>query len=307
MINKKIIIAVIYILILVGIITGGFFLYKYIKDQIKFTKFDVGLPGQLFGPKTAQKANNLDPVQVLYWTNKYRNDNNLPSLTINNILVKAANTKTQDMFQKQYFEHVSPDGTTPSKLVSTAGYNYKVTGENLALGDFKDEKDLVDAWMASPGHRANILNTDYTEIGIATGLDTFQDRGKTWISVQEFGHPLADCSMPNSNFLNDINAKKSQYDSLISQINTLSAEASNLNNQANQKIQQGNDIYNQTHDKSQAQTYWDEGTALRTQADADIAKAKELQGQSDSLAAEIKTQSDSYNAQVENYNTCIKQ
>ncbi|AKM82666.1 TPA: CAP domain-containing protein [Candidatus Berkelbacteria bacterium] len=305
--NKKILLTILIVIILGGFCTASYFVYKKYFSKTSTSKITTGLPGQLFGPKTTEKAKTLDPIKVLDWTNKYRADENLLALKTNTVLVTAAQKKTDDMFTNQYFEHVSPTGVSPSDLVSATGYNYKTTGENLALGDFKDEKDLVDAWMASPGHRANILNNEYTEIGIYTGLDTFENRGKTWLAVQEFGKPLPNCKSPNSNILQDINDKKNIYESLASQINALYAEASNMNAQANDKIKQGNEIYTQTEDKTQAQPYWDEGTTLRETADADTAKAKDLQAQADSLSKEIQTESDTYNTQVDKYNTCIKQ
>ena len=197
------------------------------------------------------------------------------------------------MFLKQYFEHNSPSGITPADLVTSVGYKYKVTGENLALGDFKDEKDLVDAWMNSPGHKANILNVDYTEIGVASGLQKYRDWGTTWMSVQEFGKPMPVCDEPNKKTLDDISAEKAEYDSIVSQANSLNA-------QANADIQKGNDIYNSTHDASQAQPYWDNGNQERTQAEDLLAQAKTLQD-------EINSESNNYNTQVLDFNNCIKQ
>lgn len=266
----------------------------------------INLPGKLFGPISPTRAKNLDPDKIIYWTNKYRADNYLPALTKNTNLTTAATAKVDDMFAKQYFEHVSPSGVAPADLVKQSGYNYKTTGENLALGDFKDEKDLVDAWMNSPGHRANILNIDYTEIGVASKLDNFEDRRPTWLSVQEFGKPLPNCPAPDPNTLNDINSKKAEYDSLISQINTLNNEAASLNEQANSKIQQGNDIYAETSDAAQAQPYWDEGNSLRAASQAKSNEANQKIEQSNTLSAEIKSESDTYNAQANTYNECIK-
>lgn len=297
----KIVFTIVLIILLFLIGFGGYLLYKN-KNTLKNLLpkglpglqelGKINLPGTLYGPKSAQKAENLDPDQVIYWTNKYRQDNGLQPLTRNAMLTKAASEKVDDMFKKQYFEHNSPDNTTPAELVLSAGYKYKVTGENLALGDFKDEKDLVDAWMNSPGHRANILNSGYTEIGVATGLNTFQDRGQTWLAVQEFGDPAPNCASPDTSLLNNINSKKAEYENLVSQINSLT-------NQANTDIQKGNDIYAKTHDRSQAQSYWDEGTQLRSQA-------QQLQTQANNLYDEITSESNQYNSQVNSYNQCIK-
>lgn len=306
--QKKIIIILISIIVFLGLLGTTYVLTKkyWTKSVVNLSNSDQnGLPGKLLGPIANQKSTNLDSAIVLKWTNQYRADNGLATLTINDLLVKAAQNKTDDMFKNQYFEHISPSGVTPAQVVTSAGYKYNMTGENLALGDFKDEKDLVDAWMASPGHRANILNTEYTEIGIATGLNTFEDRGKTWLAVQEFGKPLTDCTKADAATLSDLNTKKAEFDSLNSQVTTLNAEASNLNSQANDKIQKGNEIYANTSDKTKAQSYWDEGTALRTQSQAKLAQAKTLQTQAEALQKEIQQESDNYNAQVNTYNACI--
>jgi len=300
--NSKIIIGIFIAVLLALLAFGGYYLYKhknYIKNYLPKglpSLSQIGksnLPGTLFGPKSSDKASKLDPNQVLYWTNKYRQENNLKALTTNNLLTQAAQKKVDDMFANQYFEHNSPTGQTPGDLVLTVGYKYKVSGENLALGDFKNEKDLVDAWMASPGHRANILNTDYTEIGIATGLNKFEDRGTTWLAVQEFGKPAPNCQSPDKNLLNQINGDRTEYESLVS-------NANNLYNQANSEIQQGNDIYYSTHDTSQAQPYWDAGTAHRDQAD-------QIKAQAENLYSQITNESSQYNLQVDSYNNCINQ
>lgn len=285
----KILIIVFLVLVLGFLGYGGYFLFKH-KDAI--STLNDNLPGKLLGPKAAQKAENLSAEKIIYWTNFYRGQNNLQPLTQNSLLTKASQKKVNDMFEKQYFEHNSPIGISPADLVTSVGYKFRVTGENLALGDFKDEKDLVDAWMNSPGHRANILNIDYAEIGVASDLQNYQDWGITWISVQEFGKPLPNCDEPNKNSLNNIESKRAEYDSLISQANALNA-------QADAKIQQGNKIA-KTSGNATAQPYWDEGNALRNQADLVMAQAKTLQD-------EINSESNNYNTQVLDFNTCIKQ
>jgi uncharacterized protein YkwD len=237
----------------------GFHYQKNLKNI--FTKSDSQetLLDKLIGPIRETRAKQLSPEQIIYWTNYYRKENGLKELTQNSLLGKAAQDKVNDMFSKQYFEHVSPTGVTPAQVVTGAGYSYKETGENLALGDFLTEKDLVDAWMNSPGHRANILNPDYTEIGVATGLRKFQDRPETWLAVQEFGKPMPNCVKPAQSKLDEINAKKSELDKLNAQIKALSgstdqataealsAQAKNLYNEIETESNQYNsnvDTYN---------------------------------------------------------------
>gem|GEM_PF-1832230 len=85
---------------------------------------------------------------------------NLPSLKENSLLDKAAFEKSKDMAERNYFSHTTPDGLSDFDFIKAAGYKFKEAGSNIAEGDFKDDQGLVDAWMASPGHKANIL-ADY--------------------------------------------------------------------------------------------------------------------------------------------------
>ena len=143
-------------------------------------------------------TNNIDNIKlssknVISITNKYRTENgNLVVLIENSKLDFSAEKKLQDMFVKGYFEHVSPEGVGVGDLGNQIGYEYIIIGENLALGNFKNDQSLVDAWMASPGHRANILNKRYTEIGVAVGRGVYNGKN-VWISVQHFGLPKSSC------------------------------------------------------------------------------------------------------------------
>lgn len=265
----------------------------------------ANLPGKLFGPEQTTRAYRLDNQKIIDWTNKYRADENLSALTLNTNLANAAQAKTDDMFENQYFEHISPSGKTPAQLVLENNYNYKFTGENLALGDFDDEKELVDAWMASPGHRANIMNKDFTEIGVASDLSDYQGRN-TWISVQEFGSPAPNCQTPSSTTAKQIDLNKAEYQTLAATLSTLSSEAQTLAEQANLKITQGNQIYEQTKSKTKAQPYWDEGEALREEAQEKVTEAQEIDLQMKALYLEISNLVEAYNIQVNAYNKCIE-
>lgn len=130
---------------------------------------------------------------IITWTNNNRRDiGGLAPLKENTKLDVSAEKKLQDMFDKQYFEHVSPNGVGVSNLGDEVGYEFIVIGENLALGNFKDDQAVLTAWMNSPGHRANILNTRYTEIGVAAGRGMFEGK-ETWLAVQHFGLPKNAC------------------------------------------------------------------------------------------------------------------
>ena len=146
---------------------------------------------------------------ILTATNLQRLNNGVKSLQWNDTLKNSAESKAQDILNKQYFEHISPEGVGPAQLAAQVGYKYVVIGENLALGNFETESALVDAWMNSPGHRENILNPKFTEIGIAAKRGTYE--GKTvWVAVQEFGTPLSSCPQVSSALKDQIDTNKSQ-------------------------------------------------------------------------------------------------
>lgn len=157
-------------------------------------------------------------IKIIFETNLQRQQNgDLSALKENAMLDAAALAKANDMFKNQYFEHVSPAGVDPGVLVQKYGYNYIKAGENLILGNFLSEGEMVDDWMASEGHRANILNTRYTEIGVAVISGTYEGNS-VWIAVQEFGLPLSTCQTPDDNLRNQIETQKEQINTKASQI-----------------------------------------------------------------------------------------
>ncbi|HRY52715.1 MAG TPA: CAP domain-containing protein [Candidatus Portnoybacteria bacterium] len=143
--------------------------------------FVLGPLGNIFSsilPSTLTSLTNLD-----------RQKDNLSTLTVNPILQKAAELKAQDMAAKSYFAHTSPEGLTPWYWLEEAGYKFIVAGENLAI-NFVDSQDVENAWMNSPAHRANILNNNFTEIGIATAKGVYNGK-ETFFIAQFFGRPAA--------------------------------------------------------------------------------------------------------------------
>lgn len=128
------------------------------------------------------------PPALIGLTNDDRLSNSLPELKVNPVLVLAAKFKAEDMASKGYFSHTSPEGLTPWFWFGKAGYSFAYAGENLAV-DFSESADVNAAWMKSAGHRANILNKNFTEIGIATAKGIYQGHEATFV-VQLFGRPL---------------------------------------------------------------------------------------------------------------------
>ncbi|MFH0948721.1 MAG: CAP domain-containing protein [Elusimicrobiota bacterium] len=103
----------------------------------------------------------------------------------NPALDRAAMLKAQDMMQKGYFSHQSPEGISPWYWFSAAGYQYNIAGENLAIG-FLDSAEVYKAWMDSPSHKANILNQNYQDTGIAVLKGDFNGKTTT-VVVNLFG------------------------------------------------------------------------------------------------------------------------
>lgn len=290
MVNNKIIIILIIILLIVG---AGFyfkndvikFYNNFNKGVQDFQKTDIGnliteIGKEVFTPPPlniggAKNQVVLIKAKIIAETNiqRYDQGDGLLPLFENEKLNEAALAKANDMFLNQYFEHVSPSGVGPAELVQRFGYDYIATGENLILGNFASEKELVQAWMDSPGHRANILNDRYTEIGVAIVKGNY--KGDTvWIGVQEFGLPMSACSKPSDSLKNQIDSYKNQLDSLTVQIN----EKQDQLNNTNPRSKQYNDLADQYN---------------------------QLVKQYQSLADEAKGFITQYNNQVNIFNQCV--
>ncbi len=218
-------------------------------------------------------TNSLTQVGIVTWTNMFRASNNLPTLFYNSELSKAATIKANDILTQQYFEHTSPDGISAGDLAKDQGYEYITVGENLALGTYKNDEALVQAWMDSAGHRKNILNTSYEEIGtgVARGIYEGSER---WVAVQIFGRPLSSCTSPDT----DLKAKVDLYTEQIDQIEITIDVLKN-------DIDTNTPPYNQEY---------------RNKIDEYNILAKFTNG----LIGELKGFVNVYNTQVANFNTC---
>jgi len=243
------------------------------------------LPGKVETPGALRVVDNLlninkniklDKTKIIEITNNYRRENSgLPALKENAKLDISAEKKLQDMFTNQYFEHISPiSGTGVAALGEEAGYKYILIGENLALGNFKDEKSLVDAWMASVGHRVNILNENYTEIGVAVGRGEF-DGKSLWMAVQHFGTPRSACPFVNEVVVGTIASNQKFIDELEKDLNKRLA-----------KINRGVDY---------------EGRTTREQIDVYNA----LINSYNELVVGTKEKINIYNEQVRAFNSCL--
>lgn len=112
-----------------------------------------------------------EQVEVLNLVNKERKANGLKPLTLNKELSNVANIKSRDMIEKGYFDHNSPTYGSPFDMMKKFNISYKTAGENIAMGQ-KTPSEVMNAWMNSSGHRANILNSSYTELGVGIQKDS---------------------------------------------------------------------------------------------------------------------------------------
>lgn len=142
-------------------------------------------------------ATDISVPKLYQLTNDQRIKNGLSSLTYNDKLANAAAKKAQDMFNRNYWSHYGPNGTTPWDFILGANYQYEYAGENLAK-NFLFSQGVVDAWMNSPTHRENILRNNYSEVGLAV-VNGVLNGEQTTLVVQMFGKPLGSTVTQNAN------------------------------------------------------------------------------------------------------------
>jgi uncharacterized protein YkwD len=123
-------------------------------------------------------------ASVLKLTNAERAKAGCKPLTSNAKLTSAAQAHSADMAKNDYFAHESQNGDTPFDRIKSLGYSFRAAAENIAYGQ-TSAASVMDAWMNSSGHKANILNCTYTQIGIGYAL-----RGQTPYWTQDFGTPM---------------------------------------------------------------------------------------------------------------------
>ena len=159
------------------------------QTYLKATKSLVALAFvfQFMAGSTAY-ASEINFENVANLINQERVENDLPKLKINSDLSNAASLKSKDMINRHYFEHFAYD-LTPWDFVHMAGYDYLYAGENLAM-DFSTTEGMVSAWMNSETHRDNILNPDYTEMGLGIVKGEYTENNsihQTYMVTNMFG------------------------------------------------------------------------------------------------------------------------
>jgi len=174
----------------------------------------------LIKPGVLGYSSEITAQKVFDQTNQQRADLGLNPLKYNPVLSKSATKKAQDMFANNYWAHTSPNGTTPWDFFKSAGYQYSLAGENLAR-DFYDTESLLKAWMDSPTHKANIINSKYQEIGIGV-VNGILNGMKTTLVVQHFGTPIGSLSSSTTPNQTETSQVKMQVSESIQETNVLS-------------------------------------------------------------------------------------
>lgn len=136
---------------------------KSANPQIK--NYDLIYPGQTINIPTVDTAVTAYEQEVIRLVNEIRVQNGLKPLTYDWELSRVARIKSQDMKDNRYFAHNSPVYGTPFQMMKNFGISYRSAGENIAKG-YATPQAVVNAWMNSSGHRANILNGNFTHIGV---------------------------------------------------------------------------------------------------------------------------------------------
>lgn len=256
-----------------GVLNNLPIIEKEITDVIEEKSRSISTPPPL---KTEEEnpESYLTKIGVIQQTNIQRAKYGLPLLKESTVLDTTAEKKVEDMFLNQYFAHESPNGLGVDDLAKNSSYQFIAIGENLAMGNFENDESLVQAWMDSPGHRENILNDRYQEIGVSVIEGIFEGK-MTWLAVQHFGLPLSSCPAVEESLKTRIESLQNQIEIIEGDLNELRSEIDATRPKRGQAYLQKIEEYNN------------------------------LVSQYNSLIAEVKVLIDEYNSQVKAFNECV--
>ncbi len=213
--------------------------------------------------------------EVINQTNIEREKYGLLPLQENIKLNNMAKAKVDDMFAYQYFAHQSPLGKEAKDLAVDFSYEFLSMGENLAMGNFENEEKLVQEWMNSLGHRENILNPVYQEIGVALKKGEFEGV-IVWLAVQHFGLPSTACPQPDDIIKQEIMEKQEELEQLEDSLFSLRMELQKIKPKWSKAYQEKAEEYNDLAEKY------------------------------NKLLLEYKSLVEQYNKEVEEFNQCFE-
>ena len=160
------------------------------------------------GPNVLAFATEISSQALLSETNQRRADSDAEPLSLNDRLTEAARAKAQDMAERNYWSHETPDGQQPWIFIDGAEYQYIKAGENLAYG-FLTSEQTVNGWMNSQTHRENMLDPAFSEVGFGyVNAVNFQGSNEETIVVAMYAQPMtADSSEPSEEQIEDNQAE----------------------------------------------------------------------------------------------------
>lgn len=151
--------------------------------------FSFGSSFKQPSPHVLSYATAMKSEGLLQKTNQERSTSNLEPLQQNELLAKAAQAKAQDMADRDYWSHQTPDGKEPWIFIDKTGYKYTKSAENLAYG-FRTSDATIAGWMNSPDHRANILDAELKDVGFGVvNTPNYLNQGPETIVVAMYGKP----------------------------------------------------------------------------------------------------------------------
>lgn len=148
---------------------------KSVNTTIK--NYNLIYPGQIINIPTASTSVTAYEKEVVRLVNAERAKEGLSALEYDWQLSRVARYKSEDMQKNNYFSHTSLTYGSPFNMMKSFGITYRTAGENIAKG-YRTPAAVVDGWMNSPGHRANILNSSFTHIGVG-----YVERGNYWTQM----------------------------------------------------------------------------------------------------------------------------
>lgn len=257
------------------LVKQSFLFSEDVKSEVLQFAKDISTPGGLVS-KIESKNAFLTEAGVFEFTNKARVENSLGAFVLDDGLSRIAKERLDDMFRYQYFEHVSPTGSSASKVAEDFKYQFISIGENIALGNFENDQVLVEAWMNSPGHRANILSSKFTALGVAVGKGNYEGR-TVWIGVQIFSRPLSACPQIDSSIRSKIRVEEDNLENLHQEL---------------ERVKNDLDVARKAKDEEEYNRL--------------VSIYNDLARNINEKSGEVKKMVDEYNAQVRAFNDCIE-
>ncbi len=181
----------------------------------------IGLAIASFWPSKTDvlgASSNLSANALLQSTNTERARHQADDLILNQTLSMAAQSKAQDMVDRNYWSHDTPDGKTPWHFIKNAGYEYNSAAENLAYG-FANASATVTGWMNSKEHRSNLINPAYQEVGFGTvTAQDYRGEGPTTVIVALYAQPSAVAGFSSGNSTGVLGTSSTTSQATVSRI-----------------------------------------------------------------------------------------